>query len=72
MRFFSIQNAYCWGTLNLLKWDHYKDFCATTYVLYKEFIEDFPEFKNKFPEKYNLEMAKHKLDNNTFSKIYNS
>lgn len=61
-RFFYIQHLHCRGTLNLLEGSYYKDFCLTAYVLYKEFIQNFPEFKNEFPEKYNIEIAQTWID----------
>ena len=37
---------------------NYKVFCETTYILYTEFAEMFPEHSKEFPKKYNIETAK--------------
>lgn len=57
LSFFAIQHSHCWGVMEQLKMKDYTSFCKTTYVLYKEFIEQFPSSKDAFPEKYNVSMA---------------
>ena len=53
--FFETQQIHCWGTLNLLSTNNYKDFCRATCILYSEFIKLFPEYVKEFPSKYNME-----------------
>lgn len=55
LNFFSRQRIYCWGTLRLVENNLYEDFCKTTYIIYREFLDDFPKYKKEFPDKYNLE-----------------
>ena len=58
LKFFAAQHIHCWGTLNQLSMGNYKVFCETTYILYTEFAEMFPEHSKEFPKKYNIETAK--------------
>lgn len=53
LTFFEIQHVHAWGTLKQLEDGNYKVFSETTYILYKEFLEQFPQYKSEFPEKYN-------------------
>lgn len=50
--FFEVQQTHCWGTLKQLEIGEYKFFCETTFILFREFLDFFPEYKPLFPEKY--------------------
>ena len=58
LKFFAVQRVHCRGTLNQLSMGNYKAFCDTTYILYTEFTKMFPAYSKKFPEKYNIHIAK--------------
>lgn len=46
---------HCWGTLKMLENKDYKGFCETTYILYTDFINAFPQYQNRFPAEYSIE-----------------
>lgn len=46
---------HCWGTLNQVETEDYKAFCETTYILYTDFINAFPQYKNRFPTEYSVQ-----------------
>ena len=46
---------HCWGTLKQLEMENYKAFCETTYVLYTDFVNAFPQYKDHFPTKYSIQ-----------------
>ncbi len=45
---------HCWGLLMQLESENYKAFCETTYILYTDFINAFPQYKDHFPTKYSI------------------
>ena len=45
---------HCWGTLKQLELENYTVFCETTYILYTDFVEAFPEYKDRFPVEYSV------------------
>lgn len=46
--------THCWGTLNTLEREDYKSFLDTTYILYTDFIQFFPKYKDSFPIEYSV------------------
>ena len=58
LAFFELQHVHAWGSLKQLEDGNYKIFSDTTYILYKEFLEKFPQYKSEFPEKYNWSRLK--------------
>ena len=53
-----ILRIHCWGTLKLLESENYKAFCDTTYILYNDFVESFPQFRDLFPAEYSIRTLK--------------
>lgn len=47
--------THCLGTLHQLEIENYEHFCYTAYILYTDFINAFPQYKDRFPEEYSLE-----------------
>lgn len=58
LAFFELQYIHAWGTLKQLESDNYTHFCGTTYVLYKEFLEKFPQYQAEFSERYSATILK--------------
>ena len=56
--FFEVQHIHAWGSLKQLEDGNYKAFCDTTYILYNEFLEKFPQYKSEFPELYDSSLLK--------------
>lgn len=54
LQFFDVMWAHCWGTLKTLETSNYNAFCETTFILYKEFIDFFPQYKDQFPDCYSV------------------
>lgn len=46
---------HCWGTLKCLETENYKAFCETTYIIFTDFINAFPQYKNHFPVEYSVQ-----------------
>lgn len=46
---------HCWGTLNQVETEDYKAFCETTYILFTDFLNAFPQYKNCFPTVYSIQ-----------------
>ncbi len=55
---FEILLVHCWGTLKLLEVENYKAFCDTTYILYTDFINAFPQYADRFPTEYSVQSFK--------------
>lgn len=53
LAFFELQHVHAWGSLKQLEDGNYKIFSDTTYILYEEFLERFPQYKTVFPDRYN-------------------
>ena len=49
---------HCWGTLKQLESENYKAFCDTTFILYNDFIESFPQYRDRFPAEYSIHSLK--------------
>lgn len=45
---------HCWGTMKQLEMENYKAFCETTYIIFTDFINAFPQYKDYFPIKYSI------------------
>ena len=58
LTFFEIQHAHAWGSLKQLEDENYKNFCDTTFIIYKEFKEQFPQYHSEFPDKYSASILK--------------
>lgn len=58
LAFFEVQHIHAWGTLEQLESGNYMHFCGTTYVLYKEFLEKFPQYQTEFSERYSATILK--------------
>lgn len=58
LRTFEILRVHCWGTLNQFESENYKAFCDTTYILYTDFINAFPQYKDRFPAEYSTSSFK--------------
>ena len=58
LEFFEMQHVHAWGTLKQLEDGNYKAFCDTTYIIYKEFLEKFPQYKSEFKECYSASILK--------------
>lgn len=50
--FFEMLWTHCWGTLKQLEAENYTAFCDTTYILYTDFINAFPQYQDRFPTEY--------------------
>lgn len=61
LAFFELQHIHAWGSLKQFEGGYYKVFCETIYVLYKEFVERFPQYQDELPKKYsNADLKKWK------------
>lgn len=49
---------HCWGTLKQLEIGNYEAFCDTAYILYTDFIDAFPQYKERFPMEYSINSFK--------------
>ena len=58
LAFFELQHLHAWGSLKQLEDGNYKVFCDTTYILYKEFLDKFPQYRTEFPERCNASILK--------------
>lgn len=58
LSFFELQHIYAWGSIKQYESGQYKDFCMTTHILYKKFIEKFPQYQNEFTDAYCKENLK--------------
>lgn len=58
LAFFEVQHIHAWGTLKQLEDRNYKIFCDTTYILYKEFKEKFPQYNAELPDKYSTSILR--------------
>lgn len=58
LAFFEVQHIHARGTLEQLESGNYMHFCGTTYVLYKEFLEKFPQYQTEFSERYSASILK--------------
>lgn len=58
LKFFKAQHLHAEGSLILLKCGNYKEFCATTHILYKEFLDEFPQCKLEFADQYDSSLLK--------------
>lgn len=57
LRFFEILWVHCWGTIKQFETENYKVFIDTTYILYLDFINEFPQYKNDLPDEYSINEA---------------
>ena len=57
LQFFEILWTHCWGTLKRLETEDYKGFVDTTYILYLDFINEFPQYKDDLPDEYSINEA---------------
>ena len=57
LQFFELLWVHCWGTLKRLETEDYKGFVDTTYILYLDFINEFPQYKNDLPDEYSINEA---------------
>ena len=57
LRFFEILWVHCWGTINQFEIENYKVFIDTTYILYLDFINEFPQYKDDLPDEYSINEA---------------
>lgn len=58
LTFFEVQHVHAWGTLKQLEDENYKNFCDTTFIIYKEFMEKFPQYHTEFMEKYSASILR--------------
>ncbi len=49
---FSLIWTHCWGTLKTLERENYSAFCDTTYILFTDFLNAFPTYRDCFPVEY--------------------
>ena len=54
LQFFELLWVHCWGTLKQLEMENYKVFIDTTYILYDDFINEFPQYKDDLPDEYSI------------------
>ena len=59
LQFFELLWTHCWGTLKQLEIENYKVFIDTTYILYLDFIKEFPRYKDDLPDEYSINEAIH-------------
>lgn len=59
LQFFEILWAHCWGTIKQCEIENYKVFIDTTFILYLDFINEFPQYKDDLPEEYSINEAIH-------------
>ena len=57
LQFFELLWIHCWGTLKQLETEDYKAFIDTTYILYLDFINEFPQYKDDLPDEYSINEA---------------
>ena len=57
LQFFELLWVHCWGTLKQLEIGNYKVFIDTTYILYLDFINEFPQYKDDLPDEYSINEA---------------
>ena len=57
LQFFELLQFHCWGTLKQLEMENYKVFIDTTYILYLDFINEFPQYKDDLPDEYSINEA---------------
>ena len=57
LRFFEILWVHCWGTLKRFETEDYKGFIDSTYILYDDFIKEFPQYKDDLPDDYSINEA---------------
>lgn len=57
LQFFEILWIHCWGTLKQFETENYKAFVDTTYILYTDFINEFPQYKDDLPDEYSINEA---------------
>lgn len=55
---FKVLWTHCWGTLKILESENYKAFCDTTYILYTDFVNAFPQYRDRFPDEYSAHSFK--------------
>ena len=58
LSFFELQHTHAWGSLKQLEHGNYTTFCETTYILYKEFLDKFPQYRTEFSELYSALILK--------------
>lgn len=56
-QFFEILWVHCWGTIKQFETENYKVFIDTTYILYDDFIKEFPQYKDDLPDEYSINEA---------------
>ena len=54
---FDLLWIHCWGTLKQFEMENYKVFIDTTYILYDDFINEFPQYKDDLPDEYSINEA---------------
>ena len=57
LQFFELLQFHCWGTIKQLEIGNYKVFIDTTYILYLDFINEFPQYKDDLPDEYSINEA---------------
>lgn len=57
LQFFELLQFHCWGTIKQFETENYKVFIDTTYILYLDFINEFPQYKNDLPDEYSINEA---------------
>ena len=62
LQFFELLWVHCWGTIKQFETENYKVFIDTTYILYLDFINEFPQYKNDLPDEYSINEAEQLLN----------
>ena len=57
LQFFELLQFHCWGTIKQFEMENYKVFIDTTYILYDDFINEFPQYKDDLFDKYSINEA---------------
>ena len=57
LQFFELLQFHCWGTIKQFETENYKVFIDTTYILYLDFINEFPQYKDDLPVEYSINEA---------------
>ena len=57
LQFFELLQFHCWGTIKQFETENYKVFIDTTYILYLDFINEFPQYKDDLPDDYSINEA---------------
>ena len=57
LQFFELLQFHCWGTIKQFETENYKVFIDTTYILYLDFINEFPQYKDDLFDKYSINEA---------------